>query len=61
MIYPPLARVHVSGHASQEELKLMLNLTRPRFVAPIHGERRHQVHYARLAQQTGRAARETSS
>ena len=53
VLYPPAHRVHVSGHASQEELKLMLNLTRPRFVAPIHGERRHQVHYARLAQQMG--------
>ncbi|HMA36478.1 MAG TPA: ribonuclease J [Chloroflexia bacterium] len=55
VIYPPQARVHVSGHASQEELKLMLNLTRPRFVAPIHGERRHQVHYARLAEAMGHA------
>jgi ribonuclease J len=53
VVYPPQARVHVSGHASQEELKLMINLTRPRFVAPIHGERRHQVHYARLAEQMG--------
>ncbi|HUS13463.1 MAG TPA: ribonuclease J [Chloroflexia bacterium] len=53
VIYPPQAQVHVSGHASQEELKLMINLTRPRFVAPIHGERRHQVHYARLAEQMG--------
>ena len=53
VIYPPHERVHVSGHASQEELKLMINLTRPRFVAPIHGERRHQVHYARLAEQMG--------
>ncbi len=53
VIYSPMARVHVSGHASQEELKLMLNLTRPRFVAPIHGERRHLVHYQRLARQLG--------
>jgi ribonuclease J len=53
VIYPPLERVHVSGHASQEELKLMINLTRPRFIAPIHGERRHLVHYARLAEQMG--------
>jgi ribonuclease J len=53
VVYPPQARVHVSGHASQEELKLMINLTRPRFVAPIHGERRHLVHYARLAEQMG--------
>jgi ribonuclease J len=53
VIYTALARVHVSGHASQEELKLMLNLTRPRFVAPIHGERRHLVLYSRLARQLG--------
>jgi ribonuclease J len=53
VLYPPQARVHVSGHASQEELKLMINLTRPRFVAPIHGERRHQIHYARLAEAMG--------
>jgi len=53
VLYPPQHRVHVSGHASQEELKLMINLTRPRFVAPIHGERRHQVHYARLAEGMG--------
>jgi ribonuclease J len=53
VVYSALARVHVSGHASQEELKLMLNLTRPRFVAPIHGERRHLVLYSRLARQLG--------
>ncbi len=53
VIYPPLARVHVSGHASQEELKLMLNLTRPRFVAPVHGERRHLELYRRLAESVG--------
>jgi ribonuclease J len=53
VIYTPMARVHVSGHASQEELKLMLNLTRPRFVAPCHGEQRHLVHYKRLARQLG--------
>ena len=38
VIYPPLAAVHVSGHASQEEQKLMLALTRPRFFVPVHGE-----------------------
>ncbi len=41
VIYPPLMPVHVSGHASQEELKLMLSLIRPRFFVPIHGELRH--------------------
>ncbi len=53
VIYPPLAAVHVSGHASQEEQKLMLALTRPRFFVPIHGELRHLHAHARLAQQMG--------
>jgi ribonuclease J len=53
VIYPPLAPVHVSGHASQEEDKLMLSLTRPRFFVPIHGELRHLYAHARLAQQLG--------
>jgi ribonuclease J len=45
--------LHVSGHASQEELKLMLNLTRPRFFVPIHGEYRQLYHHARVAEATG--------
>lgn len=45
--------LHVSGHASQEELKLMLNLTRPRFFVPIHGEYRQLYHHAILAKETG--------
>jgi ribonuclease J len=45
--------VHVSGHPSQEELKLMLNLTRPRFFVPVHGEYRHLHSHARLARQVG--------
>ncbi len=49
LIYPPLAAVHVSGHASQEELKLMLSLTRPKFFVPVHGELRHLHAHARLA------------
>lgn len=53
VIYPPLAAVHVSGHASQEEQKLMLALTRPRFFVPIHGELRHLHAHARLARQMG--------
>jgi ribonuclease J len=47
------ADVHVSGHACEEELKLMLNLTRPRFFIPIHGTLRHLVHHARLAEGVG--------
>jgi ribonuclease J len=53
LIYPPLAPVHVSGHASQEEQKLMLALTRPRFFVPIHGELRHLHAHARVARQMG--------
>ena len=53
LIYPPLAMVHVSGHASQEELKLMLSLTRPKFFIPVHGELRHMHAHARLAKQLG--------
>jgi ribonuclease J len=53
VIYPPLAPVHVSGHASQEEQKLMLALTRPRFLVPIHGELRHLHAHAHLAQEMG--------
>ena len=45
--------VHVSGHACEEELKLMLNMTRPRFFIPIHGTLRHLVHHARLAESVG--------
>jgi ribonuclease J len=45
--------VHVSGHGSQEELKLMLNLIRPRFFVPVHGEYRHLYSHARLARQVG--------
>jgi ribonuclease J len=53
VFYHERARVHVSGHASREEHKLMLNLTRPRFFVPIHGEYRHLVHHARMAEQVG--------
>jgi ribonuclease J len=45
--------VHVSGHASREELKLMLNLIRPTFFVPIHGEYRHLHHHAQLAREVG--------
>ena len=45
--------IHVSGHASQEELKLMHNLVRPKFFIPVHGEYRHLVKHAKLAQELG--------
>ncbi|MGA7826078.1 MAG: ribonuclease J [Geobacteraceae bacterium] len=48
-----VSEVHVSGHASQEELKLMINLVRPRFFTPIHGEYRHLVKHTKLAQKVG--------
>ena len=50
VIYHAIRHAHVSGHASQEELKLMLNLTRPRFFIPMHGTLRHLVHHAQIAE-----------
>ncbi len=44
---------HVSGHACQEELKLMLSMTRPKFFIPMHGTLRHLIHHARLAKDVG--------
>jgi ribonuclease J len=49
----PIAPVHVSGHAAAEELKFMLSLVRPRWFIPVHGERRHLAHHARLAREVG--------
>lgn len=53
VIYDNLAPVHVSGHASQEEQKLMLNLVRPKYFLPIHGELRQLKRHAWLAEQMG--------
>jgi len=53
VVYTPESMVHVSGHASQEEQKLVLNLTRPRFFIPVHGEYRHLILHAQLAVATG--------
>lgn len=53
VIYEKVSEIHVSGHASKEELKLMLNLVKPKYFMPIHGEHRHKVYHARLAEKTG--------
>lgn len=53
VIYEKESGIHVSGHGSQEELKLMLNLLRPKFLIPIHGEHRHLIHHKQLAVKVG--------
>jgi len=57
--YDPIAKVHVSGHACQEEQKLLLSLVRPKFFIPIHGELRMLNAHAKLAQQIGIPAERT--
>jgi ribonuclease J len=53
VIYEKISEIHVSGHAFREELKLMINLTKPKHFIPIHGEYRHLTLHARLAQEIG--------
>lgn len=53
VVYESTPGVHVSGHASQEELKLMLNLVRPKYFVPVHGESRHLYLHAGLAEAVG--------
>ena len=53
VIYDDLIDIHVSGHAKQEELKLMHRLTKPKFFIPIHGEYRHLKMHAKLAESMG--------
>ncbi|MCS6776573.1 MAG: ribonuclease J [Chloroherpetonaceae bacterium] len=53
VVYDLIQNVHVSGHAYQEELKMMVNLTRPEFVAPYHGEPRHYHAYTRMLLEMG--------
>ncbi len=53
VIYESVAPVHVSGHARQEEMKLLLHLVKPKYFIPIHGELRHLHQHARLAQEVG--------
>lgn len=50
VIYEKVSEVHVSGHASKEELKLMLNLVRPKYFMPVHGEYRHLIYHSKLAE-----------
>tara|TARA_B100000749_G_scaffold47148_1_gene33309 strand:+ start:64 stop:1710 length:1647 start_codon:yes stop_codon:yes gene_type:complete len=53
VLYDRISTVHVHGHASQEELKLVLNLVRPRYFVPVHGEYRHLMAHAQLAWDVG--------
>jgi ribonuclease J len=53
VIYDPVLPVHVSGHCSQEEMRLLINLVRPKYFVPVHGELRHLKHHAQLAKDSG--------
>lgn len=53
VIYEKMYEVHVSGHACQEELKLMMGITKPKYFIPVHGERKHLSKHAMLAQAIG--------
>lgn len=53
VIYDPIAAVHVSGHAAQEEMKLMIQLVQPKYLIPIHGELRHLNQHAAIGRKLG--------
>jgi len=53
VIYEKISAIHVSGHAFREELKLMINLTKPEYFIPVHGEYRHLILHSRLAKEEG--------
>ena len=53
VVYEKSLGIHVSGHAAQEELKLIMNLVRPKFFIPVHGEQKHMRRHAALAQSVG--------
>ncbi len=53
VIYEKISFIHISGHAFQEELKMMINMVKPKYFIPIHGEYRHLILHGRLARATG--------
>lgn len=53
VVYEKISNIHVSGHAFREELKMMINLVKPKFFMPVHGEYRHLVLHTRLAREVG--------
>ena len=53
VIYKEVAKVHVSGHASQEEIKFLINMVRPSYLIPFHGEYRHLAAFVQLAEELG--------
>jgi ribonuclease J len=53
VIYDPISPVHVSGHASQEEMKLMLHLVKPKYLIPVHGELRHLKQHGAMGEELG--------
>ena len=59
VVYEKIAPVHVSGHASQDEQRLLIHLIKPRYFVPIHGELRHLTMHARIAQEMGIPAANT--
>jgi len=59
VVYEKIAPVHVSGHANQEDQKLLIHLIKPEYFVPIHGELRHLIQHARIAQEMGIPAANT--
>jgi ribonuclease J len=57
VVYEKEQGIHVSGHAARDELRVMLNLVKPKFFVPVHGEYRHLVRHAQLARETGVSSR----